>query len=95
MTELATPKEPISLLFIPINDEMTGYSIDLHIPESYHTLTEAPAFSYDIAAIHFFLRSEENMKHIMQYFDDNVEDFRMGDEQETEYDADMDSETSS
>jgi len=68
--------EPISLNFLPTNEDMTQYSIDLHLPESYKSLPAAPAVLYDVAAIHFFLRSDENMTKIMEYFDNKAEDFQ-------------------
>jgi hypothetical protein len=59
--------EAINLTFTP-NEDFSKYDIELNLPESYRELPEAPAFLWDIAAVHHYLAQDENMELIIKEF---------------------------
>jgi hypothetical protein len=59
--------EAITLTFTP-SEDFSKYDIELNLPESYRELPEAPAFLWDVAAVHHYLAQDENMELIIKEF---------------------------
>jgi len=74
-------RDPISIKFTPTNDSMDNYEITIDVPKVYQTEEAMPPFMCDVAAIHMYLTDDKNMDTIVKYFEDNVDNYEVEEEQ--------------